>query len=157
MEIKGILYEDFVNYKKPSMLVIFPKCDFKCDKECGSPVCQNSVLAGALTQGVAAETLVKMYLKNDFTSALVCAGLEPFDTFEDLKTLIQTFREKSSDDIIIYTGYKEEEINELVNELTCYNNIYIKFGRFIPNQKSHFDEVLGINLASDNQYGKKVS
>jgi hypothetical protein len=157
MEIKGILYEDFVNYKKPSMLVIFPKCDFKCDKECGSPVCQNSVLAGTLTQGVAAETLVKMYLKNDFTSALVCAGLEPFDTFEDLKTLIQTFREKSSDDIVIYTGYKEEEINELVNELTCYNNIYIKFGRFVPNQKPHFDEVLGINLASDNQYGKKVS
>ena len=31
-------------------------------------------------------------------------------------------------------------------------NIYIKYGRFIPNKPSHYDELLGVNLASDNQY-----
>jgi len=31
-------------------------------------------------------------------------------------------------------------------------NIIIKFGRFIPDQKSHMDETLGVELASPNQY-----
>ena len=33
--------------------------------------------------------------------------------------------------------------------------IIVKFGRFRPNQEKHFDEVLGIYLASNNQYGKE--
>lgn len=39
MLIKNLIEEDFVNYKKPSMVVLFPNCSFKCDKECGRPVC----------------------------------------------------------------------------------------------------------------------
>lgn len=38
-----------------------------------------------------------------------------------------------------------------------WKNIIVKFGRFIPNQHPHYDEVLGINLASDNQYAEKIS
>ena len=45
----------------------------------------------------------------------------------------------------------------IINNLKQFPNIIIKFGRFIPNQQSHYDEVLGINLASDNQYAKKIS
>ena len=41
--------------------------------------------------------------------------------------------------------------------LKKYSNIIIKFGRFIPNQKPHYDPVLGVELASDNQYGEKIS
>ena len=37
-----------------------------------------------------------------------------------------------------------------------YDNIIIKFGRYIPNQQSHFDIVLGVNLASDNQYAERL-
>ena len=37
------------------------------------------------------------------------------------------------------------------------NNIIIKFGRFIPNQQSHYDAVLGIKLASSNQYAERIS
>ena len=44
MIVKGIIDEDFINYKKPSMVIEFPYCSFKCDKECGQPVCQNSSL-----------------------------------------------------------------------------------------------------------------
>ena len=33
-----------------------------------------------------------------------------------------------------------------------WDNIIIKFGRFIPDQKSTFDSVLGVELASQNQY-----
>jgi hypothetical protein len=157
MEIKGVLHEDFVNYKKPSMLVMFPKCTFKCDKECGSQVCQNSALAQGPTTCIAAPYLVEKYLENPFTSAIVCAGLEPFDSFTDLLAFVHEVREKTKDDIVIYTGYDEKEIDMLVYQLVFYDNIYIKFGRYIPGQKSHYDEILGVNLASDNQYGKKVS
>lgn len=157
MEIKGILHEDFVNYKKPSMLIMFPKCTFKCDKECGSPVCQNSALAKGRTYQLPANSIVNQYMENNFTSAIVFAGLEPFDSFEDMMTLIRMFRLNTGDDIVIYTGYTEEEIADYLKELSLFEHIYVKFGRFIPNQQPHFDEVLGVNLASDNQYGKKVS
>ena len=157
MEIKGVLHEDFVNYKKPSMLVMFPKCDFKCDRECGSPMCQNSKLAQGPTTCISAAALADYYINNDFTSAIVCAGLEPFDTPVELVELVHQIRLKTDDDIVIYTGYNEDEIAVWVYQLSLYKNIYIKFGRFIPNCEPHYDEVLGVNLASDNQYGKKVS
>jgi hypothetical protein len=68
--------------------------------------------------------------------------------------------------VVIYTGYTEYELtiddagrteNASYNWLKHYPNIYVKFGRYIYGQASHFDEVLGVKLASDNQYSKKVS
>ena len=47
--------------------------------------------------------------------------------------------------------------SELNKRSSCFPNIIIKFGRFIPNQEGHYDEVLGINLASKNQFGEKIS
>ena len=38
-----------------------------------------------------------------------------------------------------------------------WENIIIKFGRYIPNQEKHYDDVLGIELASDNQYAEVIS
>ena len=45
MKILGLIEEDFVNYKVPCMTVMFPYCDFKCNKDCGQNVCQNMQLA----------------------------------------------------------------------------------------------------------------
>lgn len=157
MKIKGIIHEDFVNYKKPSMVVEFPRCDFKCDKECGQEVCQNSSLVKSPTHDVPVDKIVLSYLKNSITSALVCQGLEPFDSKEDLYQLIKFFRKYADDDIVIYTGYTEEELFFDIEFLKrVYKNIIIKFGRFIPNQPSYYDETLGVFLASSNQYAKKI-
>ena len=41
MRLKGIVVEDFINYKKPSIFIGFPCCTFKCNKESGQLVCQN--------------------------------------------------------------------------------------------------------------------
>jgi len=41
--VKGIVDEDFVNYKVPSMTIMFPKCTFKCEVD-GSNYCHNSSL-----------------------------------------------------------------------------------------------------------------
>ena len=64
---------------------------------------------------------------------------------------------KCIDDIVIYTGYNLNEIEDKVNILKNYKNIIIKFGRFIPNNKIHYDEILGVYLASDNQYALKIN
>lgn len=157
MVLKNLLDEDFVNYKKPSMILGFPKCDFKCDKECGQQVCQNSALATAPNIEVNPMGLIARYETNPITEAVCCQGLEPWDSFTDLLTFITLFRSVSNDDIVIYTGYNKDEILDEVTLLKEVPNIIIKFGRYIPNQQPHYDEVLGVDLASDNQYAEKIS
>lgn len=161
MVIKGIKDEDFVNYRKPSMFIIFPNCSFKCDHENNCRLCQNSHLAHV--DGVEAEvdTIIQRYINNPITQAIVCGGLEPFDNFDDLCDIIHytRFKYNNKDDIVIYTGYTEEEIKEhsLWHNIFDYENIIIKYGRFRPNQEPHYDEVLGVNLVSDNQYAKRYN
>ena len=158
MIIKGITDEDFVNYKKPSMLIAFPSCTFKCDKECGEQVCQNGALATAHTIDIACKDIVSRYMSNPITSSIVMQGLEPFDSQSELLQLIQEFRNVTSDDIVIYTGYNKVECPSLVDYLSAhYKNIVIKFGRYVPHDKPHYDEVLGVKLASDNQYAERIS
>lgn len=155
MKIKGLNECDIVNYKKTSMFIIFPYCSFKCDKECGRNVCQNSALAYAPIIDISTEKIIEKYINNPLTKALVCGGLEPFDSWEELQNLIMNFRYRSYDEIIIYTGYTEEELKDKIEWLKLYEPIIIKYGRFIPNQKTHYDEVLGVDLASPNQYAKE--
>lgn len=157
MNLKGIIDIDFVNYKKTSMVLEFPKCSFKCDRECGKQICQNSNLASAPTIFIQATDVIQKYLDNPITEAVVMQGLEPFDSLNEMYYFIQKFREVCDDDIVIYTGYKEEEIYPYLDFLKSYKNIIIKFGRFIPDDIPHRDLVLGVNLASSNQYAKKIS
>ena len=58
---------------------------------------------------------------------------------------------------MIYTGYYDYEIKDQLNELKQYPNIIIKYGRYIPNQSPHYDEILGVKLVSDNQYAERIS
>lgn len=162
MIIKGLIDEDFINYKKPSMVIEFPYCTFKCDKECGQPVCQNSPLVDEPNIEISYDDLLIRYINNPITEAIVFQGLEPLDSISDVVNLILWLRIKYNckDDIVIYTGYKEDEIKWIVDILSSNilinTNIIIKFGRYIPNQEPHFDPILGVNLASDNQYAKKI-
>ena len=157
MIINQLVDEDFVNYKLPSMYIGFPKCNFKCEKECGMQVCQNGVLATSPTIDIDVDKIVERYMSNFITSSIVIAGLEPFDTFEQLYQLIREIRLYSADDIVIFTGYYKEEISHYIKQIDDFENIVIKFGRYIPNQQPHYDEVLEIYLASDNQYGERIS
>ena len=154
MRIKGVNFECFGDYKEIGMLIIFPYCSFKCDKESGCEVCQNSSLAKEPIIEVSTESLIQTYQSNPLTNALICGGLEPFDSPEDLRELLTAFRKASKDAIVIYTGYTEFEVQKIIDFewLKSLGNLYIKYGRFKPNQSSHFDELLGVNLASENQY-----
>ena len=158
MKIKGLIDEDFVNYKVPSMFIITAHCSFKCDKECGKRVCQNGALAKRKPIQVDKAELCHRYMSNRISKAMVFGGLEPFDQFNDVLFIIRYLRcSFCKDDVVIYTGYNKEEIADKVEMLKQFPNIVIKFGRYIPDQTPHFDPVLGINLASDNQYAEKIS
>lgn len=157
MKLKGLVDYDICNYKLPSMFLIFPKCSFKCDHECGQDVCQNSALAREPIIETDIINIVQQYIKNPLTHAVVCGGLEPFDTWNDLYTFCSVFRSFSKDPIIIYTGYYENEIQQYIKLLSKLDNIIVKFGRFIPDSPHIFDTVLGIELASNNQYAKYIN
>ena len=154
--IKQLVDEDFVNYKKPSMFIIFPKCTFKCNKDCGRPVCQNYKVLEEPNIEISINAIVNRYLSNSITSAIVLGGLEPFDSEEELKELVFNFRDNVQDPIVIYTGYTEEELfkNKTYKKIISLNNIIIKYDRFIPDQDNHYDDILGVKLASSNQYAK---
>ena len=157
MNVKDIIIEDFVNYKKPCMTIGFSHCSFKCEKDCGIRCCQNSALAKAPNIEIGIDRIVELYVSNPITQAICCQGLEPFDDFADLYELIRQLRKHTQDDVVIYTGYTETEISEQILSLkTNFSNIIVKFGRYIPDQKPHYDEVLGVELASDNQKGVKI-
>lgn len=159
MKLKGLIAEDFCNYKLPSMFLITSVCDWKCCTEQGLDigVCQNSPLAQQKIKEISNEAIYQAYINNPITKVIVVGGLEPMLQYEELFDLISYFRLNGCDDeFIIYTGYYPEELPEL-NTLKMFKNIIVKFGRFVPNQKPHYDEVLGVNLASDNQYAKKIS
>lgn len=157
MVIKGLVDEDFVNYKKPSMFISFPKCSWKCEKECGVRCCQNGALAREKDIDIDIDYIVQRYIENPITSAVVCGGLEPFDSWEDLENFIKTLRKYTNNECVIYTGYREDELIDKVSKLKKFDNIIIKYGRYLPNGVPKFDRMLGVTLSSENQYAVKIS
>ena len=159
MKIRNLMDEDIVNYKKTSMFIATCYCDFKCCTELGLDICicQNSPIAQSKVIDMSNEKIVKRYMKNKLTHAIVFGGLEPFKQFDEMIELIKCFREETEDDIVIFTGYNPDEISEEINQLKKFKNIIIKFGRYMPGHEVHLDSVLGVNLASDNQYAMKIS
>lgn len=161
MRIKQIKFEDIVNYKKTCMFIGTISCSFKCCKEQNLPItiCQNESLNNEPIINIDDEKLIDKYINNPLTSAIVFGGMEPLDQIDELISFILKLRlvYNCSDDIVIYTGYNKDEISKELAQLKTFKNIIIKFGRYIPNEKSHFDEVLGINLASSNQYAERIS
>ena len=156
MKIKGLIDEDFVNYKKCCMTIMFPTCyNFKC----GKALCQNSPIAKMKNIEISCAAIVKKYISNPLSEAICFQGLEPCDSLGDMYLLIEEFRKHTQDDIVIYTGYMKKELERsgILNCLEEYPNIIIKYGRYIPNQAPHYDEILGVDLASNNQYAERIS
>lgn len=156
MLIKQFVDEDFINYKVPCMFIGMPNCSMKCESE-GNFICQNRKLLEEPSKEVTATDLILRYISNPITGAIVFGGLEPLDSFDDLIHFIMAFRYECNDPVIIYTGYNEDEVKDKIEQLSEYSNIIVKFGRYIPGQTPHYDEVLGVYLASNNQHAVRIS
>ncbi|MBS6954254.1 MAG: 4Fe-4S cluster-binding domain-containing protein [Enterocloster asparagiformis] len=159
MRISGLVDEDFVNYKKPSMFLGAISCDWKCCTEQGLDIstCQNSTLTNVKCIDISADEIFRRYIENDITKAIVIGGLEPMLQFEEVLEVIQRFRSANcQDDFVVYTGYYPSEMAEKIEKLAQYHNVIVKFGRYQPGHQPHFDEVLGVKLASDNQFARRI-
>lgn len=91
---------------------------------------------------------------------------------------------KSVSDVVIYTGYNKDEFRDIfwhthamhhayepwlwlefrtqelsksIEDEVFQDGLVIKYGRYIPGQQPHLDPVLGVYLASDNQYAERIS
>ena len=159
MRVKSIEDENFTNYKEASMTIGTISCNGKCCHDAGIPltVCLNDRWRRASIIDMEDEKIVERYLSNPMTSAIVFAGLEPFEQFFEMLELIRAFRRKCNDPIIIYTGYRKDEIEMYIEGLSNFPNIIVKFGRFVPGGKPRYDEVLGVTLVSENQYAERIS
>ena len=160
MQVKTIIDEDFTNYKNPSMFIATCYCNWKCciEQDLDNSICQNSEIAKQKNIEISADEIFSRYNSNIITNAVVIGGLEPLLQFDEVHELIKYFRDNNCiDDFVIYTGYYDYEISDKINKLKQFQNIIIKYGRFMPNHQSHYDEVLGINLISNNQYAERIS
>lgn len=161
MLVKTIVDEDFVNYKKPSMFIGTATCGGKCCIEAGIPlsVCQNDELRSSEPIDISLDTLIRRYIDNSLTQAIVFGGLEPFEQIGDVLFFVHGLREEygCNDDVVIYTGYYPHEVENGVELLRAFPNVIVKYGRFIPDRPHRFDDILGVELASDNQYAERIS
>ena len=160
MLLKDIIDEDFTNYKLPSMFLATCFCTFKCPIELGldPSICQNEPIYHQPNIEVATDEIFRRYQENKITHAIVFGGMEPFLQFDEMLEVINVFRNGGCNDTFcIYTGYNEPEIQHQIEVLSQFKNIVCKVGRFVPNQEPHYDELLGVKLASPNQYAVKIS
>lgn len=159
MHFKDIVFEDFVNYKEACMFVTCGTCDGKCWVEQGLPptTCQNYELNKVEDIYVDDDVIIKRYMDDSITHAIVFGGLEPMTRIDEIVEFITKLREQRCyDPCVIYTGFYPDEIEEDLYRLAPLGNIVFKFGRYIPGHEPHEDEVLGVMLASDNQWGEEI-
>lgn len=155
--------ETLGDYKKHSLLISVGTCSGKCWKELGldENTCQNNILKESV-RDMSNDRIIKIidgYIEDGIISSIIFGGLEPMEQVEDIEYIINGIEEIAKKyvvkiDIIIYTGFYREEIENAVNLLSINksNKLIIKYGRFIPNSKSRYDKILGVTLSSDNQY-----
>lgn len=163
MRVRKLLTERFQDYKVPCMYLAACFCDWKCCPD-RPYICQNNPVAKLPIQDIPDDEILDAYLADPITSAIVIAGLEPLLQVREVVSLIRRAVERGiATTFVIYTGYTaaEAKVIGFFDELsaTGFGNgveVIMKYGRYIPDQKPHFDDVLGVELASDNQYGERV-
>ena len=142
--------EVFQDYKKSALLFSTCFCDWKCCIENPS-ICQNQKIVRQENIELSFSEVLNM-VNHSFTDAVIFGGLEPLLQADEVVQCIHYLRQNGvSKDIVIYTGYYLEEIDD--NTLKHLSGCILKCGRFIPDRPNRYDEVLGVTLVSDNQYG----
>ena len=162
MKIKDIVDEDFVNYREAAMFIGTVSCAGKCCIEAGIPlsVCQNDGWRKKPPIDMRDSRIVERYVNNPITHAIVFGGLEPLEQMDDIVDFMTMLRivYHCNDTVVIYTGYNRDEPEAIaaIERLMIFENIIMKFGRYIPNRDTVYDDVLGVTLSSDNQYAERI-
>lgn len=163
VELIDVKTDDVIDYKNTALLLVFPKCNKSC------PGCQNEHLRGAETKIYVINDIINLYNRLSEHKAIVCAGLDPLDSMEDIENLLEAFN-ASADmckpvDFVIYTGYTIEEMEETVQDYLFQGwvksknmRLIVKYGRYDKNNNHKYvSKTLGIELAGNNQKARIYS
>lgn len=160
MRVKAIKKERFQDYKLPNLFLAACSCDFKCCRESGldTGVCQNAPLAQMPDKEIDNQSIYSYFVNDPITKAVVVGGMEPMLQIDEIVDLLAVFRDNGCNaPFVIYTGYYPDEIKEELDKLRQYPDVIVKFGRYIPDRPTRHDDVIGVTLASDNQYAEQIS
>ena len=152
MRLKQIIDESFGDYKLCSMLLIADKCTWKCEG------CQNKHLSQLPSQNFPDEEILERFHNNPLTEAIVIGGLEPFEQLNELVIFIgEAIKAELNVPIVIYTGFEIDDFDLYWSGFepaakTYKGPVIVKFGRYVANSESYFNEDLGVTLISKNQY-----
>ena len=163
MRVRKLLTERFQDYKLPCMYLASCFCDWKCCPD-HPYICQNHPVAQMPVTDIPDDEILDQYVNNPITGAIVIAGLEPMLQVREVDNLIRRTVERGiHTTFVIYTGYTKDEVRGIgfFDELKTTGfgkdvQVVMKYGRYVPGQEPHFDEVLGVDLASDNQYAETI-
>lgn len=153
----------FNDYKKVGLYVPTSHCTFKCVTEANAKgikfiECQNHALAGCSKRiDMSAKEIYDIAQNDVFVEAIILSGLDPLDSFEETMKFVDEFRKLSDMELVIFTGYKEEEISDKIEMLSKYNGITMKVGRYDPTIPAKYDPIGEVTLATGNQYFINVS
>ena len=160
LDVFGINECDFINNKKITFNILAGiSCTFKCC-EANPELCHNYHLINETPIKRNIHKVIELYKSQQLSQNITFqGGLEVLDNIKQLLWFIYFFRLDCKDDIFIWTGYTKRECDTFIKlvHMMEWENIYIKFGRFIPNNTPHFDNVIGVNLISYNQYAERIS
>lgn len=161
MLLLDVKTDDVTDYKETSIYIAFPYCTGKCGDEC-----QNRHLRGIYPSlNVTASDIYRLYSNLKTHKAVVMAGLEPLDSFNDVLDIVEEFFSRIKPvDIVIFTGYNYDEYKEQFEEKLIQivkgakrpegKKLIVKIGRYdnVNYPGSWFCKTLGVNLATKNQF-----
>lgn len=141
--------ETITDYRKSTLYL----CGYICTLGCKD--CFHNELKKNHPTTLSIEKLFTDYISTTSCDAILFSGLNWLEQIEELFVLIHYIRSNHiNKDIVIYTGYDKHEISDKIAMLSKFDNIIIKYGRFDATLPPRYDDVLGITLASSNQWAE---
>lgn len=86
----------------------------------GCPGCISPELQAYEGNALEVDQIIKLFPKDCNADGLTISGGEPFDQVDGVAELIYWFIHNVSEDVLIFTGYTEEELRKRNNEATKY-------------------------------------
>ncbi len=147
MLIQNIIHNESMSYKWPIMRIELP------DSE------SVNLHIDEISAVVADGDIIKSYLFNEFTEAIYIVG-DLITQFPEIFNFIAKLRNDfyCDDDVIVFTEYRETELNSVLDALRMFRNIIVVFEdrSAIKYSLAHYDDILGVYIP-DNQYARRIS
>lgn len=146
VRIKGIEFDRFEDAPFNGALLSSIDCHNNCKN------CFNQSLKNLPNIEYESKELIEIIKENIFCEGVIFGGLEWTEQPEELKELVNLCILNNLK-VIIYTGLTENDFQKKYLDLYILP-IYIKFGRYIEEEKVSGYKVFNVNLSSKNQYIK---